>query len=122
MAGYIWHNLHAFYVFENLSEATKIQMPHDSLRKLILGSIVPDLAGWDEKANRNNKELTHYNIPHPDYGKDYLIPNLDQIEKIFMRKDPTYLGILSHLYYDCDHINNFLLRSEEHTSELQSPD
>lgn len=103
MAGYIWHMLHAHKTYENLSDATKAKMPEDALRKFLIGAIVPDLV------TKKDKSLTHFYRNHPIYGASYEIPNMDKVEEIFLKKDPTYLGVLSHLKYDGDHVDRFLL-------------
>ena len=101
MAGYIWHILHAYETYTELAQETKAKMPKDALRRLIIGAIVPDLT----KA----KQQTHFYKKHPVYGESYKIPDMDRVERLFLKKDPTYLGVLSHLMYDRDHVDNFLL-------------
>lgn len=103
MAGYIWHIIHAYETYMALSEETRAKMPKDALNCMMLGAVVPDLA------KREFKTKTHFNIPHPVYGDSYIIPDIKKVEELFLKKDPTRLGVLSHLRYDLDHIENFLL-------------
>lgn len=103
MAGYIWHMVHGYETYMHLSEATKAKMPEDALRSIMIGVIVPDLAG------REKKDKTHFYKNHPVYGASYQIPDMDKVESLFLRKHPTYLGVLSHLKYDKDHVERFLL-------------
>lgn len=103
MAGYIWHMIHGYETYMNLSNETKEKMPKDALRNILIGVIVPDLATGKSKPN------THFYIPHPVYGDSYQIPDIQIVEKKFLNKNPTSLGVLSHLKYDIDHIENFLL-------------
>ena len=104
MAGYIWHIIHCYEFFLALSEKTRAQMPSDALRSMMLGAVIPDLA------ERENKNDTHFTIPHPIYGASYEIPDMEKVQEHFLKKDPTRLGVLCHLRYDLDHINNFLLK------------
>ncbi len=103
MAGYIWHMLHGYETYMRLSAETKAKMPEDVLRSFMIGVIVPDLATGKQK------ELTHFYKDHPVYGASYQIPNMDKVEELFLKKNPTYLGVLSHLKYDVDHVERFLL-------------
>lgn len=103
MAGYIWHLIHGYETYVHLSTETKAQMPKDALRSFMIGVIVPDLATGEKK------KLTHFYKDHPVYGSSYYIPDMDKVETLFLKKNPTYLGVLSHLKYDIDHINRFLL-------------
>ena len=103
MAGYILHMIHSYETYMHLSEETRAKMPEDALRKFMIGAIVPDLAKGKQKSK------THFYKNHPVYGPSYEIPDMVRVEKLFLRKDPTYLGVLSHLKYDMDHVNHFLL-------------
>lgn len=103
MAGYIWHIIHAYETYENLSEETKAQMSKEALRDFIMGAILPDLATGE------NKTFTHFYKSHPLYGESYKIPDIKKAEELFLKKNPICLGVLSHLKYDIDHINCFLL-------------
>lgn len=103
MAGYIWHIVHAYETYMNLSPQTKSQMPKNALRNMITGCIIPDLVRSAEK------QQTHYYIPHYLYGDSYQIPDMPKVKKIFFKKDPIYLGVVSHLQYDKDHIERVLL-------------
>ena len=103
MAGYIWHMIHGYETYMHLSKKTKTKMPKDALRSFMIGVIIPDLATGEQKEN------THFYMDHPIYGKSYQIPNMEKVEKLFLKKDPTYLGVLSHLKYDKDHVERFLL-------------
>lgn len=103
MAGYIWHMIHGYETYSHLSEETKAKMPEDALKSFMIGVIVPDLA------TRSSKEMTHYYKNHPIYGESYKIPDMDKVNELFLKKDPTSLGVVSHLKYDMDHVNRFLL-------------
>ncbi len=103
MAGYIWHMIHGYETYMHLSDETKAKMPEDALRSFMIGVIVPDLA------TREKKQMTHFYKDHPVYGASYQIPDMDKVEELFMKKNPTYLGVLSHLKYDLDHVERFLL-------------
>lgn len=92
MAGYIGHIIHGYETFVHLSNETQSKMPIDALRSFILGEIVPDLT--------EKKATTHFYKDHPIYGKSYQISDIDKVEKLFLRKNPTYLGILAHLKCD----------------------
>lgn len=102
MPGYILHLVHVNEIFNHLSDETKSKMPKDALRSFMIGAIVPDLAG-------KQKYLVHFYKDHPIYGEFYEIPDMDKVEAIFLKKHPTYLGVLAHLKYDMDHVNRFLL-------------
>ena len=104
MAGYIWHFLHSYETYMHLSEETKAKMPKDACRRFMVGAVVPDLV-----ATHDDKSQTHFYVDHPIYGGSYEIPNMDKVKELFMKKDPTYLGVVSHLKYDLDHIERFLL-------------
>ncbi len=103
MAGYILHMFHAYETYMRLSCETKEKMPENVLRNLMIGAVVPDLVSKD------NKYKTHFYRNHPIYGEYYKIPDIKKAEKLFMKKNPVYLGVLSHLKYDLDHIERFLL-------------
>lgn len=103
MASYIWHLIHAYETFMALLQETRDKMPKDALKCMMLGAVIPDLA------KKGFKTETHFNIPHPVYGEAYMIPDMETVENLFLKKDPTRLGVLSHLRYDKDHIENFLL-------------
>ena len=103
MAGYIWHIVHAYETYANLLPSTKAQMPKDALRSIITGCIIPDLVC------RAEKQKTHYYMPHEIYGDSYQIPDMKKVQSIFFKKDPICLGVVSHLQYDKDHIERFLL-------------
>lgn len=103
MAGYIWHLLHSYETYMHLSEETKAKMPEDAFKKFMVGAIVPDLA------TRDGKSRTHFYKDHPLYGESYQIPEMAKVRGLFMKKNPTYLGVVSHLKYDIDHIERFLL-------------
>lgn len=104
MAGYVFHITHLSWLIKYLSAETRKKLPDDFLTQMFIGAIVPDLA---EKATKN---ITHYNVPHTEYGYDYMIPYQKLVYAKYLKKDPTKLGILAHLVYDSDHINDFLLR------------
>lgn len=103
MAGYIWHMIHGYETYRRLSDETKAKMPEDALRSFMIGAIVPDLATGEQKPQ------THFYKNHPVYGASYQIPDIVKVEKLFLKKNPTYLGVLSHLKYDIDHVDRFLL-------------
>lgn len=103
MAGYIWHMIHGYETYMHLSNETKAKMPEDALRSFMIGVIVPDLATGKQKP------MTHFYKDHPVYGASYQIPDMEKVEALFLKKDPTYLGVLSHLKYDMDHVERFLL-------------
>ena len=103
MAGYIWHMIHGYETYMQLSDETKAKMPEDALRSFMIGTIVPDLATGEQKKQK------HFYKNHPVYGAQYEIPDINRIKNLFLKKDPTYLGVLSHLKYDIDHIDRFLL-------------
>lgn len=103
MAGYIWHMIHGYETYMNLSAKTKAKMPEDALRSFMIGVIVPDLARGKQKM------MTHFYKNHPVYGTSYQIPDMDKVEPLFLKKNPTYLGVVSHLKYDMDHVERFLL-------------
>lgn len=103
MAGYIWHMIHGYETYMHLSAETKAKMPENALRSFMIGAIVPDLATGAQKSQ------THFYKDHPVYGASYQIPDMGTVEKLFLKKDPTYLGVLSHLKYDMDHVERFLL-------------
>lgn len=104
MPGYSFHLDHVCKVYELLSSQTRAKMPKDALRQMIIGSIVPDLLSTAEKSK------THYYVDHPVYGSDYQIPDMKIVFDRFFKKDPTYLGVLCHLQYDKDHVEEFLLK------------
>ena len=103
MAGYVWHIIHGYECFANIPAEVKAKMPADALRSIIIGTIVPDLT------KGKSKSYTHFCVPHPEYGSDYAIPDMEAVNRLFLKKDPTCLGVLSHLKYDVDHINSFLV-------------
>ena len=103
MAGYIWHMIHGYETYMHLSVETKAKMPEDALQRFMIGVIVPDLATGKQK------ERTHFYKNHPVYGESYQIPDMDKVEGLFLKKNPTSLGVLSHLKYDKDHVERFLL-------------
>lgn len=103
MAGYIWHMIHGYETYMRLSAETKAKMPENALRSFMIGVIVPDLA------TGKLKPLTHFYKDHPVYGTSYQIPDMDKVESLFLKKNPTYLGVCSHLKYDMDHVERFLL-------------
>lgn len=103
MAGYIWHMIHGYETYMHLSDETKAKMPEDALRSFMIGAIVPDLATGAQKPK------THFYKDHPIYGESYQIPDMGTVERLFMKKNPIYLGVLSHLKYDMDHVERFLL-------------
>ena len=116
MAGYVFHIIHAYEMYMSLLESTRAKMSKDALKYIILGAVSPDLVDkyrFDEETNKNvwtgDKEKTHFNIEHPIYGKSYMIPDMQRIENLFLKKDPASLGVLAHLRYDLDHIENILL-------------
>ena len=116
MAGYVLHIIHAYETYMALDAETRTQMPDDALKKMILGAISPDLVdAWRKDVNTNkivqtvDKERTHFSIDHPVYGSSYKIPDIKMVEEHFLKKDPTRLGILSHLRYDLDYIEQILL-------------
>lgn len=101
MAGYIWHVAHAYETYSALSEETRRKMPINALRKFIIGAIAPDFV--------DDKNKTHFYKEHPEYGKSYKYPDMDVAEMLFLTQNPIELGVLAHLKYDKDHVNNFLL-------------
>lgn len=101
MAGYIWHMIHGYETYRNLSAETKAKMPKDALRSFMIGVIVPDLT--------SNKQMTHFYKNHPVYGSSYQIPDMDRVKQLFLKRNPICCGVLSHLQYDKDHIDDFLL-------------
>jgi len=103
MGGFFWHLIHGYETYTNIPESIRRKMPYDALRNIIIGAIVPDLAKGENKAK------THFYINHPIYGDSYLIPNMKIAEKLFLKKNPVYLGVYSHLKYDLDHTNRFLM-------------
>lgn len=109
MAGYVLHLEHVLRVWMNLSEQTKKQMPQNALRSMLLGAIVPDLT--------TSKDNTHFYVPHPEFGKYYMIPDQAKVEELFLKKDPTSLGVLAHLTYDNDSVCGFLLRYGKPTKD-----
>ena len=86
MAGYIWHMIHGYETYMHLSVETKAKMPEDALRRFMIGVIVPDLATGKQK------ERTHFYKNHPVYGESYQIPDMDKVEGLFLKKNPTSLG------------------------------
>ena len=116
MAGYVFHIIHAYETWMALLEETRAKMSKDALKYMILGAVSPDLVDswrYDEEAGKDvktgDKEKTHFNIEHPVYGASYMIPDMDKIRALFLKKNPTSLGVLCHLQYDLDHINEILL-------------
>lgn len=103
MAGYIWHIIHAYETYMNLLPQTRSKMPKDALRNIITGCIIPDLV------SSADKQQTHYYKAHPIYGESYKIPDMEKVKSIFFKRDPIYLGVVSHLQYDKDHIEKVLL-------------
>lgn len=102
MAGYIGHIIHGYETFEYLSDETKSKMSIWALRSFLIGEIVPDLA-------TEKKALTHFYRGHPIYGKSYQIPDMEKVEKLFLKKDPTYLGVFAHLMCDKEIVERFWL-------------
>lgn len=116
MAGYVFHIIHAYETWMALLAETRAKMQKDALKYMILGAVSPDLVDswrYDEKEGKDirtgDKEKTHFNIEHPVYGASYMIPDIEKIRKLFLKKDPASLGVLAHLQYDLDHIEQILL-------------
>lgn len=103
MASCIFHIIHVYELYKALSEETREKMPEDALKCMILGAVIPDMVEWTDKCK------THFYIEHPVYGEYYLIPDIKKCEEHFLVRDPTRLGVLAHLRYDLDHIENILL-------------
>lgn len=103
MAGYILHMIHAYETYMHLLAETKQKMSENALRSFLIGAIVPDLTGGVDK------DQTHFCKNHPVYGYAYQIPDMEKVNKHFLKTEPTHLGVLSHLKYDTDHIQRFLL-------------
>ncbi len=117
MAGYLFHFIHALETYIALLEETRAKMSPYALKDMLLGAAAPDLVdNWKYDAElkkdvrTGDKERTHFNIPHPEYGTSYMIPDMEEVEKRFLKKEPASLGVYCHLQYDLDHINDFLLK------------
>lgn len=101
MAGYSWHTAHALYTWLHLSDELKKHLGDNGFKNMLVGAYAPDIA--------TDKDNTHYYANHPVYGSSYKIPNMGIVDSLYLKADAYSLGILSHLQYDVDHINNFLL-------------